>query len=234
MNLLHDLPPTEELGVDPNLVGKISYAQEGEDLVLARLLGMPREQPGFYVDIGAHHPCRFSNTHYFHLHGWRGINVEPMPGSMEVFKEYRPDDINLELAVFDQATRLIYYSFSEPALNTFSPEIAALYQTFGYRLTGQIEIPTVTLVHVLEHYLPKDVATIDFLSVDVEGADLEVLQSNDWDRFRPTYVLAEELNVRTLAQAQEASIARFLQSKNYLPIAKTVNTVIFGAKEREK
>ena len=58
-----------------------SFSQEGEDLVLARIF--EGKKNGFYVDIGAHHPTRFSNTHYFYRRGWSGINIDAMPGSMK-------------------------------------------------------------------------------------------------------------------------------------------------------
>jgi hypothetical protein len=72
-----------------------SWSQEGEDLILARIFG---DKPdGFYVDVGAHHPKRFSNTYYFYRRGWRGINIDAMPGSMLAFNRLRPSDINIEL-----------------------------------------------------------------------------------------------------------------------------------------
>ncbi|MFA7355121.1 MAG: SAM-dependent methyltransferase, partial [Sulfurimonadaceae bacterium] len=71
-----------------------SYSQEGEDMILRRLF---EQQPnGFYVDVGAHHPKRFSNTYFFYKKGWRGINIDAMPNSMELFNKIRPRDINIE------------------------------------------------------------------------------------------------------------------------------------------
>jgi hypothetical protein len=75
-----------------------SYSQEGEDRVLAHVLDIGRRDPGFYVDVGAHHPQRFSNTYAFYLAGWRGLNIEPRPGSLSLFQRLRPRDINLNLA----------------------------------------------------------------------------------------------------------------------------------------
>ena len=74
-----------------------SYSQEGEDRILQRLF--ENQTPGFYVDIGAHHPRRFSNTYIFYKQGWRGINVDATPGSMFLFRVFRKRDINLEIAV---------------------------------------------------------------------------------------------------------------------------------------
>jgi hypothetical protein len=59
------------------------YSQEGEDLIASRLF--PNQSTGFYVDIGAHHPTRFSNTYLLYTKGWRGINIDPLPGSKELF-----------------------------------------------------------------------------------------------------------------------------------------------------
>ncbi|MFM6346540.1 MAG: hypothetical protein ACKPFK_15520, partial [Dolichospermum sp.] len=90
----------------------ISYSQEGEDLILARFF--EKEKNGFYVDIGAHHPQRFSNTYYFYLKGWSGINIDAMPGSMKIFDDLRPLDINLEIPISDKSEILTYYEFDEP------------------------------------------------------------------------------------------------------------------------
>lgn len=74
-----------------------SYAQEGEDLLLRRIF--EHKHNGFYVDIGAHHPFRFSNTYLLYKRGWRGINVDAMPGSIKLFAKFRPRDVNLECGV---------------------------------------------------------------------------------------------------------------------------------------
>ena len=77
-----------------------SFAQEGEDMILKRIFEGVRS--GFYIDIGAFHPSKFSNTYYFYLRGWSGINIDPQPGVKSLFDKMRPRDINLELAISDQ------------------------------------------------------------------------------------------------------------------------------------
>ncbi|MCJ0742379.1 hypothetical protein [Pedobacter montanisoli] len=99
-----------------------AYSQEGEDLVLARIF--EHQQKGFYVDVGALHPKRFSNTFKFYKQGWRGINIDAMPGSMLEFDKVRPLDINIETPISNKNETLNYYIFNEPALNTFSKELA--------------------------------------------------------------------------------------------------------------
>src|SRR5690348_9855363 len=100
---------------DPNT--QECYAQEGEDLVLRRFLNDVAQ--GFYVDVGAHHPRRFSNTHLFYRAGWSGINLEPNPEAQDLGAKCRPRDINLQMGVDEQSGVLKYHRFDEPALNTF-------------------------------------------------------------------------------------------------------------------
>ena len=98
-----------------------SWSQEGEDMVLRR--AFEKKKTGFYVDVGAHYPMRFSNTNFFYSRGWSGINIDAMPGSMKKFEKYRRRDINLELGVAQEEGVLDYYVFNEPALNTFSVKL---------------------------------------------------------------------------------------------------------------
>lgn len=203
-----------------------SYSQEGEDRILYRMFEQ-RMQSGFYVDVGAHHPKRFSNTYLFYLHGWRGINVDPRPGMKSDFESLRPRDVNLELGVSQTPGTLTYYEFNDPALNTFSPEMAARrHNKNGYHITREARIPTAPLREILKEHLPAG-QNIDFLTVDVEGLDMEVLHSNDWTTYRPSYVLAEDVRVQELAQVLHGDITSFLASVGYVPVAKTVYTLFY-------
>ena len=205
----------------------LSYSQEGEDMILSRLFC--DRQDGFYVDVGAHHPQRFSNTYYFYLKGWRGINIDAMPGSMELFRKIRPNDINLELAISDTRQILKYHQFAEPAFNSFS-EVISRKRTSPLIATKDVQ--TYILSEILEQHLyPKQ--EIDFLSVDVEGLDLAVLRSNNWQKYRPKFVLVEDLDKSPLDRMHESEIAIFLQSKNYELYAKTFLTLIFRDQQME-
>src|SRR5690554_4042624 len=97
------------------------YSQEGEDLLLKRIF--EHSPPGFYVDVGAHHPFRFSNTKLLYDMGWRGLNIEPNPDIKILFDKYRSEDINLCLGISDSPGTLTYYKYSHPALNTFDIQI---------------------------------------------------------------------------------------------------------------
>jgi len=209
---------------DPNMAPQMSYAQDGEDLILDRLLDRPEK--GFFVDVGAHHPARFSNTYLFYQRGWRGINIDAQPGSMRAFARKRPRDINIECGVAGEAGRLSYYRFNEPALNTFNPEEAHRKNRTPYHLIDTVEVEVQRLDALLQRHLPPD-QVIDFLSVDVEGKDEEVLASNDWTRYRPRFVLAETLRT-DLLRLPDCPLVRLLRSVGYTPVSKAYNTTFFA------
>ncbi|MFB8790194.1 MAG: FkbM family methyltransferase [Potamolinea sp.] len=181
---------------------------------------------GFYVDVGAHHPQRFSNTYYFYLLGWKGINIDAMPNSMKLFHKTRPKDINLERAISDIRQTLTYYAFNEPALNSFCKDLADTYRKLNYELAFEKEIQTYTLSQILDEYLPLN-QTIDFLSIDVEGLDYQVLNSNNWEKYRPAVVLVEDLQQASIDEANQSKVACFLREYNYVLYCKTANTLIF-------
>jgi FkbM family methyltransferase len=200
-----------------------SYSQEGEDMVLRRIF--EGQTCGFFVDVGAHHPRRFSNTYFYYRLGWSGINIDAMPGSMRLFERIRPRDINLECAVGKSDGEVKYFVFNDSALNTFDESLSLERARKPYHIVQELKISMKSLASILTKNLPHG-QRIDFLSVDVEGMDLEVLQSNDWENYRPRYVLVECLHLDLTQFAQDA-VCIFLSKMGYHPIAKTVNTALF-------
>ena len=206
-----------------------SYSQDGEDMVLRVLFEqLPKGHRGFFVDVGAHHPVRFSNTYHFYRKGWRGINIDATPGSMRPFGWLRRRDINLELGIGPEKGSLTFYCFDEPALNTLSPEVAQERAAGGrYKITKKVEVPVLPLHEVLRQHLPPE-THIDFFSVDVEGMDEMVLRSNDWQAFRPAFVLAEDTHFDPNAEkAHDSGVYAFLREQGYEMVAKTPRTLIF-------
>ena len=203
-----------------------AFSQEGEDLILHRIFADKKD--GFYVDVGAHHPKRYSNTYLFYQKGWHGINIDAMPGSMAPFLRDRSRDINLEVAIAcHSGEQRTFHVFDEQTLNTFDEALAIsrIGGAYNHKIVCKLLVKTQRLEEVLASQGLKG-KTIDFLTVDVEGLDLEVLQSNDWQRFRPSYVLAECYGV-PLMELTKDEVAAYLASNGYAPFAKTVNTVIF-------
>lgn len=201
------------------------FSQEGEDCILSRVF--ERQCEGFYIDVGAHHPQRFSNTYLFYLRGWRGINIDAMPGSRKLFEDLRPEDINIEAAISDSSEELTYYMFNEPALNGLSERISAERNSLeGYQITCQKKIKSQKLSEILDKYLLEG-QVIDFLSIDVEGADYQVLLSNDWSKYRPKVILVEELYTSLENLSEQSEIFAFLGEKGYELFAKTFNTSFY-------
>ena len=203
-----------------------SYSQEGEDGILSRVFGDRKN--GFFVDVGAHHPIRFSNTYKFYKNGWRGINIDACPGSMAPFHEIRPLDINLEMPVSDVKEKLTFYIFNEPALNTFSLELANEYQKKdAYWIDRIVSIETNTLASILNDFLPAN-QEIDFLSIDAEGFDFQILTSNNWNKYKPKVVLIEcDLSI---ADFLDSDLYRFMENQQYEFFARTINTTFFKHK----
>ncbi len=208
--------------------GLISYSQEGEDMILRRIF--EGQKTGFYVDVGAHHPIRFSNTYFFYKMGWQGINIDAMPNSMLKFNELRPRDVNIEKPISSKKEVLTYYAFNEPALNGFSREISEERNGLrNYHIIFTKDIETSTLEEILDKNLPEN-KLIDFLSIDVEGYDFMVLQSNNFKKYKPKVILIEMLR-SNLENIKQDNIAILLKEKGYLVYAKAVNTVIYIEKE---
>lgn len=164
----------------------ISYAQNGEDVVLARLFD--RQRTGRYVDVGASDPVDGSVTKHFYDRGWRGINIEPEPGTAEKLRQARPDDITLAVAAGDKpATVALHVVPNAAGLSTVDGELAAWYRQEGTWSTREITVEQVTLSAVLEKYPGR----VDFLKIDVEGAERAVLAGTDLTRHRPRVVVVE-------------------------------------------
>ena len=165
----------------------VSYAQDGEDVLLRR--AFPDERGGFYVDVGANDPVSNSVTKHFYDRGWRGVNVEPIPGLHARLCAARPGDINLNLGLADRTGELTFFESPElPGWSTFSPALAAAYRERRLELR-EYPIPITTLAHVCSEYVS---GPIDFLKVDAEGFEREVLAGADWDRWRPRLVVVED------------------------------------------
>jgi FkbM family methyltransferase len=193
-----------------------SFSSAGEDMILRHVIGSDK-MDGFYVDVGAYHPVRASNTYFFYLNGWRGINVEARPGSRKLFDKVRPRDINLEVGVSTEPGQLTYHFIGEDStMNSFSRDFLEHIGMLG-EVKREIPVPVLPLAELLERHLPAGQA-IDFMSVDVEGHDLQALESNDWERFRPRFVVVEDKEV----DAEKSDIVRFMRGRGYGVCAQNV------------
>lgn len=201
----------------------LSYSQHGEDIILRNIFSDKKK--GFFVDVGAHHPTRFSNSYWFYRKGWRGINIDAAPGSMNLFNKKRRGDTNIEAAVSDSDSVLEFNIFNQAALSTFSKELAEEQVKNGYEIKSVAKLHTKTLKEILDQHISKDIK-IDFFNIDVESHDLEVLRSNDWNKYAPEVIVVED---RELAN-DSSEIVSYLKEKGYSLVATMEKTKIFKKK----
>jgi FkbM family methyltransferase len=202
---------------------KKSFSQFGEDMIVDQLFSP--EHKGYYVDIGAHRPTQSSNTYFFYRKGWRGINIDAMPGSMKLFNVVRPRDINIEAAISDKNEELTFYMFNRPLQNGFFNDDSSVPKNEGLRIVSKRKILTSRLDKILDKHVPTGFQ-IDLMSVDVEGLDLSVLKSNDWLKYKPNVILIEVWEFQ-IAKLHDYEVHKFLQSHNYSFYSRSVHTLVY-------
>lgn len=165
-----------------------SYSQTWEDLILYHMIWDIKG--GTYLDIWANEPIKLNNTYYFYKKWWRWINIEPNRKLLNEFKRKRPWDINLNIAIWNWDTdKIMFYEFDPHTLSTCDEETAKKYVKMWHKNVAKYDVEMLTLTQILDKYSPEK--QIDILSIDVEWYDLEILKSNDWSKYHPTYIILE-------------------------------------------
>ncbi len=164
----------------------LSYTQNLEDYHLS--IAFPGQATGTYIDIGAGHPIADNVSFWFYERGWRGIVVEPQGDLLALYARLRPRDIALRALVGRQSGETDFYQVDR--LHGFSTTVQQHAQNakvfgVGYRT---LRMPMTTLAELCETH---KLGAIDFLKIDVEGGEADVLYGNDWKRFRPKVIVAE-------------------------------------------
>ena len=179
----------------------VSYAQNGEDVVLWRALG--HVQAGIYVDVGGFDPDNDSVTRLFYERGWRGVDVEPVPDFAERFRVRRPENELVEAVVTDlDVDEVVLHRFGSTGLSTLDDDVAGRHTESGLHYVD-LRVQARKLDHVLEASQLVD-ETIHFLKVDVEGAEDQVLRSLDLKRWRPWVLVIEATAPNTNESTAEA------------------------------
>jgi FkbM family methyltransferase len=199
----------------------VSFSKSGDDIQLMKLL--KHSTPGTYVDIGSWHPKSASNTYFFYLRKWRGICIDPNPELQKLYSKFRPGDTFLTCGVGHAPGELNYYMLDDhnSSMNTFDLDFIRQ-RGLEPNIKKTISVPVRPLSAILEEHLRPN-ERLDFFDIDVEGLDFEVLQSNDWERFRPK-IIAIETNL-PLNEDIASRTVLYLEAQGYSLSAKTV---IFG------
>lgn len=206
------------------------YSQLWEDRIIDFLMlkdnhGIAKEYKGFYIDIWGNEPIRNSNTYFFYRRWWRGISIEPNKKLIRKFYKKRPEDINLQVAAGKENWDLTFYSFEVDQVSTCNTETVKRYKEAWHKVIDEYTVQVMTLEKICDIYV-KD-KQIDILSIDVEGLDMAVLESNNWEKYRPTYIIVETVeNSKDGWMKQSEIFDPYLQSKWYWVIAETgANTI---------
>jgi FkbM family methyltransferase len=209
---------TTSSGIQPFMSSAMgSYSQFNEDLLLEVLFSF--KNVGSYLDIGANDPSFNSNTKRFYDKGWTGINIEPGPEGYNKFTHLRNKDLNLNIGIGPENSTMTFYQVvGDSTLSSFNKLIAQKMAKQYEHTVAEISIPVMRLESVFQTYVMD--RQIDFMSVDAEGYDLEVLTSNDWNKYRPSVVMVEIDN-------QYKKIVSFLHSQNYCLIFNNLHNGIF-------
>lgn len=175
----------------------ISYAQNGEDIVLHRLF---HEQAiGRYIDVGAGHPEFDSVTKLFYDRGWRGVNIEPSPIEYSALEAARPGDVNLAVAVSDHVGTAPLYLGSPEQRGLGSLDAAVAERSLGDTKLA-VEVPVTTLARICREHVS---GPIDFLKIDVEGLEEAVIMGADWVDHRPRVVIVEATEPNSTAPSHQ-------------------------------
>ncbi len=210
------------------LVGdfKKSYAQCGEDLIVDHLIKIIGVKEPYYLDLGAHHPTCLSNSYYFYEKGFTGVCVDADPSLISAFEKIRQRDLILNLGVGIEKSVLDFYLMSSKTLNTFSKAEAERYVSYGNQ---QIEKVIKVEVETINSIIKKHCKRVpNLISLDVEGLDFMILQSFDFDQFRPEIFCIETLSyTEDKTERKLTEIIELMNQKGYMVYADTYINTIF-------
>jgi FkbM family methyltransferase len=166
----------------------ISYSQNFEDVILQRVFHSCTQ--GRYLDIGGYDPVIDSVTKHFYDRGWSGVNVEPVLRFHQKFEKQRPRDWNINMACGAAMGSIEFHEWGDSGLSTYVETFdPTQVEQLGFRRTSST-VPMTTLAEIAKQ-LPA--GEVEFLKIDVEGAERDVLLGNDWRSFRPRVILMEAI-----------------------------------------
>ena len=206
---------------------KLSYSQCGEDLIIEFIFNSLNIKNPFYLDIGANHPTYLSNTYFFYKNGCNGICIEPDPILFDYFKKKRSRDICINCGVGTGKERLEnFYIMTTKTLNTFSNETAESYQNYGSnKIEKIIPIKLLPIENILDKYTNRP---INFVSLDTEGHDLEILKNFCFSKYKPEVFCIETLTyTEDKTEKKIPAIINLMENNGYFVYADTYINTIF-------
>lgn len=201
------------------------YSQWGEDQFIYEFFKGKRN--GIYLDIGCFHPFMYSNTCLLYKKGWRGINIDINPTSIDLFNIARPKDINL-CTTINQTKKVfeVYYDDPFSPVNTLSKNFYENLKNESAERSKKILVESKSIREILN--IGKISQNVDFVNLDVEGMDYKILKNIDLSRLRPRLIAIETHNVDG-SKSKDFELILTLMENNSFSIYKRVGpTTLFN------
>ncbi len=206
----------------------VTYAQNREDIIIAGFF--PAGYCGFYVDVGANDPVKDSVTNYFYRLGWRGMNIEPIERHYKNLCTQRPRDINLKTGVGTKAGELAFREYAGDGLSTFSNNMKKQYERGAEDgNTAKYKDYIVQIKKLEDIFLQYSVTNIDFIKIDVEGYEYDVIVSNNWKKYRPKVICIEANHINKdwrPVLRDNGYILKFFDGLNEYYVDKTIKSLL--------
>jgi len=215
----------ENLLFNPNKYLRHSYSQYGEDLVVEYYANCFKNAK--FIDIGAYHPFRFSNTYKLYKKGWSGVNLEPNMKYSHLFAKHRKRDCNLFFGISNKKQELNYYKYDEPLLNTFDPlMVQFIKQSYGLDFISKDKIRLITFDDV-EKMISFSFSEVQYINIDAEGYDFLILKSFNFSKYLPKIISIESIDEFKKGSYKQIDITEFLKSYDYKLKSRSVLTNIY-------
>jgi FkbM family methyltransferase len=208
-----------------------SYSQCGEDLIINFIFDTLKISHPSFLDLGAHDPTYLSNTYFFYKQGSTGVCVEPDPSLYTNIKQKRKNDICLNVGVgITQQTEADFFIMSAKTLNTFSREEAERYQKYGtYKIEKVIKLPLLPVNQIINQNFTS---CPNFISIDIEGLELDILKTFDFSVLKPEVFCIETLTyTEDRTERKLSEVIDYVCQNGYFVYADTFINSIFVNKE---
>jgi FkbM family methyltransferase len=205
---------------------KKSFSQYGEDLIVKTIFELLNIKNPTFLDIGAHHPYYLSNTALFYNSGSHGINVEANPFLIRSFNYHRKRDVNLNVGIGVNKGKMLFHVFEDDTLSTFSENEAQKLKAFGHKCIKERSIEIISINELLHLY--NSGKAPDFLTIDAEGYDFQILNSLDFEKFSPAVICIEIVEYSPNGNGKKKQeIINLLNQEGYVEYANTYINGIF-------